>query len=160
MQTVTVNLYQFDELSDKAKGKALQELHTTAEYPWHNENNQTLKAIERTFKLERFDWGYDVFGSWFRFEVPHNIKQGLNRKKLSLWLEIMQEDGYDLTDDFVQCFWESFSQHGDIKQSLHDAIGSVVKTCQKDMEGYFSEESLVDHAMSNEYEFTEDGSLA
>ena len=164
MRTITVALYQFNELSEKAKGQALQELYSVADYPWHDENQQLLKAIEKAFKLERFEWKYDAYSSCHSFRVPHDIKQGLNRKKLSLWLEYMERDnpfinGYCLTEDFVQWLWKYFDQYGDIKQALHDAIGSVVKACQEDMEYYFSEESLAEHATANGIEFTEDGIL-
>ena len=37
MRTITTNLYTFDELSGKAKEKALQELHSTAEHAMANE---------------------------------------------------------------------------------------------------------------------------
>jgi len=165
MRTIPVNLYAFGELSDKAKEKALQELYFAAEYPWHDENRDTLKAIEKAFKLERFDWGYDVCGSWFCFEVPHDLKQGLNRGRITLYLDFMGKDNpsigdYCLMEFFKADFWKSFNQYGDIKQALNDAIGGVIKACQEDMEDYFSEESLADHATANEYEFSEDGALA
>jgi len=165
MRTIPVNLYCFDELSGNAKEKALQELHFAAEYPWHDENRDTLKAIEKAFKLERFDWGYDACGSWFCFEVPHDLKQGLNRGRIALYLDFMRKDNpsigdYYLMGFFKADFWKSFNQYGDIKQALNDAICEVIKACQKDMEDYFSEESLADHAVVNEYEFSEDGALA
>lgn len=165
MRTITANLYTFDELSGKAKEKALRELHSTAEYPWHDENRQTLKAIEKAFKLERFDWGYSEHTHHCSLTVPRDLKQGFNRAKIDLYMKYLEKDnpsicGYYLTEFFKIDLWKSFNQHGDIREALHDAIGSVVKTCQEDMECYFSEESLAEHAMANEIEFTEDGCLA
>jgi len=160
MRTIPVNLYTFGELSDKAKEKALQELYFAAEYPWHDENHGTLKAIKKAFKLERFDWGYDVCGSWFCFEVPHDLKQGMGKKAINRLFDIYLNDGFWLTEFFKSDFMTAFETHGDIKQSLNVAIGGVIKACQKDMEEYFSEENLAEHATANEYEFNEDGNLA
>ena len=164
MRSITVNLYQFDELPDKAKNKALQELYTVAEYPCHDENHQTLKAIEKAFKLERFEWGYDTCTSYYSFTLPHCFKQGLNRKKLLLTFKYLKKDnpfvsGYWLLESFECDFWECFNSQGDIKAALDHAIGEVVKWCHKDMEDYFSEENLAKYAMANEFEFTEDGSM-
>jgi len=160
MRTIPVNLYCFDELSGNAKEKALQELHFAAEYPWHDENRDTLKAIEKAFKLERFDWGYDAYSSHYSFSVPHDLKQGMGKKAINRLFSIYLDDGFWLTEFFKADFWKSFNQYGDIKQALNDAICEVIKACQKDMEFCFSEESLADHATANGYEFSEDGGLA
>ncbi len=160
MRTIPVNLYTFGELSDKAREKASQELYFAAEYPCHDENRDTLKAIEKAFKLERFDWGYDVCGSWSCFEVPHDLKQGMGKKAIKRLFDIYLNDGFWLTEFFKSDFMTAFETHGDIKQALNGAISGVIKACQKDTEEYFSEESLADHAVANEYEFYEDGALA
>ena len=165
MRSITVNLYSFDELSDKAKEKALQELYSVAEYPWHGENCDTLKAVERAFKLERFDWEYNACGSIYTYTLPHDVKQGMNRKKLLLTFKYLKKDnplvsGYWLLEAFECDFWECFNSQGDIKVALQYAIGETVKWCHKDMADYFSEESLAEYAMANEYEFKGDGSLA
>jgi len=160
MRIININLYTFDELSGNAKEKALQELYFAAEYAWHDENRDTLKAIEKAFKLERFDWGYDVCGSWFCFEVPHDLKQGMGKKAVNRLFDIYLDNGFWLNEVFKSDFMTAFETHGDIKQALNVAIGLVIKACQKDMEEYFSEESLADHATANGYEFSEDGNLA
>jgi len=109
MRTIPVNLYTFDELSGKAKEKALQELYFAAEYPWHDENRDTLKAIEKAFKLERFDWGYDACHYSFSFEVPHDLKQGMGKKAINRLFSIYLDDGFWLTEFFKADFWKSFN---------------------------------------------------
>ena len=160
MRTININLYTFGELSGKAKEKAMQELYFAAEYPWHDENRDTLKAIEKAFKLERFDWGYGTYNSHCSFIVPHDLKQGMGKKAIKRLFSIYLDDGFWLTEFFKSDFMTAFEKHGNIKQGLNDAISGVIKACQKDMEDYFSEESLADHAGANGYEFSEDGGLA
>ena len=159
MRTIAINLYQFGELSDEAKGKALQELYNIAEYDLHSENRQTLKAIEKAFKLERFDWEYDVYSSRYSFIIPHDFKQGLSKKAVNRLFTTRLNDGFWLTESFKSTFMAVFKKHGDIKAALDRAIDETLKQCSKDMECYFSEESLAEHATINEYEFSEDGSL-
>lgn len=165
MRAITINLHSFDELTDKAKEKALQGLYHVAEYPWHDENRQTLKAIEKAFKLERFDWEYSECGSNCFFTLPHDFKQGMNRKKLALIFKYMKKDnpivsGYWLLEDFEDKFWKCFDEKGDVKYALQTSLNALLVYCHEDMSDYFSDESLAEHAMANEYESLADGSLA
>jgi hypothetical protein len=160
MRSITVNLYSFDELSDKAKEKALEELYSVVDYAWHSENTATLEAIEKAFKLERFEWAYSEYSCDYSFTVPHDLKQGMNKKAIKRLFANHLNDGFWLTEFFKSDFMTAFEKYGDIKSALKHAVNEAVKCCHKDMADYFSEESLAEHAIANDYEFREDGGLA
>ena len=84
----------------------------------------------------------------------------MSKKVIKRLFDTHLNDGFWLTELFKSAFMFEFKKHGDIKAALDHAIGETVKWCHKDMADYFSEESLAEHAMANEYEFHEDGSLA
>jgi hypothetical protein len=164
MRNITQTVYAFSELSDIAKAKALEGVYSIVEYPWYDENHTLLSAIRKTFKLEDFDWGYDLYTSHYHLKLSSDFKQGFNNKKLALYLEYMQKDnrainGYDLTEFFIHSITDQFKTHGDIKRALDFAVSEILTGCQKDMEDYFSNDSLAEFVECNEYEFTLDGEL-
>jgi hypothetical protein len=164
MRTITKTVYAFSELSDTAKAKALEGVYSIVEYPWHDENHALLDAIEKTFKLERFEWGYDCLTSHHHLKLSSDFKQGFNIKKLALYLEYMQKDnrainGYYLTEFFIHSITDQFKTHGNVKRALDFAVSELLTTCQNDMADYFSDDSLAEFVESNEYEFTIDGKL-
>lgn len=53
MKTITVNLYAFDELSDKAKERARDWWRSCDdEFPWQRDFENTVKTIENSFDVE------------------------------------------------------------------------------------------------------------
>ena len=60
MKEITIRLYGYDELSDKAKRKAHEDwLSQGHEHFWGGEVRNTLKKLEEEFDIEVFRWSYD-----------------------------------------------------------------------------------------------------
>jgi hypothetical protein len=58
MRTVSINVLKYEELSDRAKEKALQNYQSEGDYPWSSENENTLKAFQKIFPIMVKNWEY------------------------------------------------------------------------------------------------------
>lgn len=59
-ETVSRSLYQFDELSEAAKERAREWFREVSEYPWANENRESMEAFCQAFPVIAKDWQYDT----------------------------------------------------------------------------------------------------
>ena len=64
-ETVTRNIYQYDELSDDARERARNWYRDglAADYPWASENRESLEAFCDRFPIKAEDWEYDAWSS-------------------------------------------------------------------------------------------------
>lgn len=67
MKTITVKLFTFNELSDKAKERAREWWRSCDdEFPWQREFENTVKAIENSFDIEFENIGpYEYTPFWY-----------------------------------------------------------------------------------------------
>lgn len=72
METITLNVYTIDELSDKAKERAHERHQSNGDYPWNSENQSTLYAFEKMLPIKIKDWEYGnrVYVDWTWEERP------------------------------------------------------------------------------------------
>jgi hypothetical protein len=64
MRTKTINIYSFDELSEEAKEKAIEDYRSNGfDYFWGDDNENTLKEFEDIFPISvgRWEYGYHNF---------------------------------------------------------------------------------------------------
>ena len=61
METVKVNIYRFDELSEEAKEHALEKWNEHDQYNWLEEAKDTIKAFEQEFGVELKSWGFTPY---------------------------------------------------------------------------------------------------
>ena len=79
MRTETINIYKFNELSEKAQEKAIQYfrgLNYESGYAWENENQDTLKIFLELFSAELTRHG----------NVKTNFDHGLTGLRLKKWI--------------------------------------------------------------------------
>lgn len=67
MRSIQVNVYNINELSEKAKQKAYLSWCSTIDYPWSNENENTLYAFENIFPIKVTHWEYDEARGYIKF---------------------------------------------------------------------------------------------
>lgn len=68
MRAVQVYVYKYEELSDRARKKALHNFQMSDYYPWADENKETLKAFENIFPIKVREWQYGGYGDYIRFD--------------------------------------------------------------------------------------------
>jgi hypothetical protein len=71
MKTKTINTYSFNELSYKAKDKALSKFQYFGDYPWATENRQTLEKFADEFPIKLKNWSYGGRGEGVEFEFKY-----------------------------------------------------------------------------------------
>jgi len=79
MEQVTVNVFEYKELSEEAKEKVLNEVRSWDLYAWEHENRATLDAFCDEWGITNLDWEYGgyrpshISGS-FNFDEEENLK--------------------------------------------------------------------------------------
>ena len=137
MTTKTINLYEFDELDDTAKNKAVDDnrcINVDYWCWWHNvcDNAKTIGLDITDFDLGR----NDIKG---RF-IDGGAYDAANKIKVEHGFDMPT---YELADEFLKALLEEYR---------------IILT--KEFEWLTSDECVIDTMRANEYEFNEDGSLA
>jgi hypothetical protein len=156
MTTKTINLYEFDELDDTAKNKAVDDNRSiNVDYWcwWHNvyDNAKTIGLDITDFDLDRHDIGgrfiddgaYDAAN---KIKVEHGFDTPTHKladEFLKDYAKADDDDIDDLSDEFLKALLEEYR---------------IILT--NEFEWLTSDECVIDTMRANEYEFNEDGSLA
>lgn len=73
-KTIETTVYQFDELTDKAKQRAVNDHYDNVGYPWSAEALKSLSALAEHFGGKMTDYSIDWTGccshSWAKFDMP------------------------------------------------------------------------------------------
>lgn len=68
MRTITTTVYQFSELSDKAKENAIEKYRNSdREYFWLEENRETMEKFAELFPIKVTNWSYGGRGEGVSF---------------------------------------------------------------------------------------------
>lgn len=158
MRTVELEVVYFNELSDSAKDKARDWYREGSEFPFFDEYLASIRAFCEKFNVTLKDWeiGYsrsahlttDAQTSNFR---GYKLKDA---KKLA---------GHGLTgfcgDEIAEHFYAEFKESGDAFYSFQQALEQMLITIQRDVEGYYSDESIDEMLEINGYEFYPNGKI-
>jgi hypothetical protein len=158
MRIKETKVYQFDELTEKAKEKALEELYDiNVDYDWWEGVYEDAKEIG--LKLTGFDIDR---GSYCKGELIDDLH--------SVILAIIRNHGKETETYKTAKEFEDklvFNEDNEI-ENLEELEDDFLKAICEDYlvmlrneyEYFTSEEAIVETIRTNEYEFTEDGKLA
>lgn len=173
MRTATIQVYKFEELSQKAKDAARAEFMSWG-YSWQKEAFDSLKELIARFGAKLDNWQIDYFAcshSSIKIDADaceyeedelRAIIDGLgsyNPETLK-GLGDCVLTGYCMDEaaiDGVRAAY--FAGVRSVDKLLQAGFDSWLKSCQADCESQFTDEYLKDHCEANEYEFTESGEL-
>jgi hypothetical protein len=157
MRTVETKVYTIEELSPKARDKALDSLRASFDYPWHTENLEAVKAFCARWGIEVTKWemgGYRP--TWFDTNASPAHFRGYTlaqaRKILNTW-----PTGFYLDDVMATAFVKHFEDTGNAYEAFFNAIHEAARDIERDIEACYEDEYLIEYAIGNEYEFTENG---
>lgn len=88
MKTVEINLYKFEELSERAKQTAIEHhRNNNFEYFWADENRQTLEKFAEIFPIKVTNWSYGGRGEGvdFHFTCSDEIEE-LTGQRLATYI--------------------------------------------------------------------------
>lgn len=95
MRTIEVELFKFDELSDEAKEKAIENYRNNPpEYGWHDENRATIEAFEKAFPVSITNWSYGGRGEGVDFHVTDDDVAELTGSRLMAYLYNNHQDNF------------------------------------------------------------------
>ena len=155
----TIDIYSFDELSDKAKETAISNYRSNCfEYAWQDESHESLKAFCGLFGVEVT--GYSI-GTWVHSYIETDAKnghfRGWNKQKVNAIPEFLTE--YCLDCAFIEAFKREFEKTGDAFYSFNEAIDAGLKDWVADLEYQESNEYIADFLTANEFQFLENGRI-
>jgi len=89
MRTQTINIYSFDELSEEAKEKALNDYREgITEIFWADEILESLKGLfKKCSGVSLKDYSLNEYNSWICVEFAHDETENLSGKRAIAWLE-------------------------------------------------------------------------
>ena len=141
MRTKTINCYKFDELSDEAKYNVKYNLCT--EYVWMSEAIKSLESFANEIGITITDYSIDAeccAHSFIHWEgTPHSrfIPQDLTGYVMD----------YSLT--------KTWNNTRDVEECFEELLSDI----QKDYDGQWEDEYVIEMCEANEYEFDEQGNL-
>jgi hypothetical protein len=89
MRTICKTVFSFDELSEKAKEKALVNFVSSSPFFWSNEWINSIKKGLEAFGSGLKDWSIDFScsaHSYFKIDKPHMENDDLTGQRLRTWI--------------------------------------------------------------------------
>ena len=170
MRTITVNLYQFNELSDAAKEKAIEKLsYINVDYDWWDSMFEDASEIGlkiTSFDLDRNRHAEGEF-TLSAAEVVQNIlnNHGENCDTYKTALSFM-EGWQPVFDDYMNEDsenYESLELEDKLNELEAEFLNSLLEDysiiLQNECDYLQSDEAIIDTIIANEYEFNEKGNL-
>ena len=171
MKTVEVKVYEFKELSEKAKEKAKQDHAAAWGYAWQDEAIASLKAMAEAFGAKLRDYEIDFFNSSYscaKFDAPNLSRREINKiltKLGSYDPKTLKGNGdckltgFCMDEDALDGFRRAFEGgESDLNTLLQAGFASWLKAVHADCECQYEDEQFAEHCEANGYEFNEDGS--
>lgn len=144
MKTIKVNVFQFDELDQEAKEKAMDELHLTDEYPWANDSLESLKKFAEILGIKIVDYSID----WYH---PSRSKVKWKGHPADIFLP-----------EYLTGFCHDYplTKTWNERKSVNAAIENWLEATSQDYQYQFTEEYHEETCEGNGYMFLADGTPA
>lgn len=155
METVQIDIFAFDELSEDAKEKAREWWRSGMDFAWSEESRASVEAFCDHFGVRLIDWSVQPYG-----QVDYST-DAENRHFRGVRLSQIDRDamptGYCLDATLWITFYDHFKKTGDAKGAFDAALWEAFKAWRDDMEWQLSDECVDETICANEYRFTESG---
>lgn len=170
MRTMEIKVYQFNELSEKAKDTAKQNYKNIFGYAWSQEAIDSLDALAKRFGAKLKDYAIDWFNGSYssaEFDAPEMEREEIAAilKTLGSYDPITLQGhgdckltGFCMDESAIDGFRRAFfAGESDLAALLQCAFDSWLKDGQADAEGQYEDEQFAEHCEANGYEFDERG---
>lgn len=170
MKTIAINLYKFNELSEQAQQKAIEELwDLNVEYDWWESVYEDAGRIELI--IDEFDIDRSTIGGYFKDgaeQTAHLIEKEhgnttdtfkLAKTYLSKRDEMIESAPKDENGDFKD-EWQLDSDLDELdSQFLHDLLEEYIVFLKNEYAYLTSKEAIIESIEANDYDFTIKGEL-
>lgn len=157
MQIKQVKTYKYDELSERAQRKAIDNWVMGEQYPFFDEAVLCLKTFVEHFggKVLNYSLG-DGRETFVKTTLsPENFRG----KKLKDFDPNYMPTGIWLDGGIWNEFYHVFKRTGDAYYASQMAIQQLQLDVRNDVENYFSDDYVIETLEINDYDFTADGSF-
>ena len=155
MRVIEQTIYQFDELSDKAKETARDSFRDMESF-WTKESIQSIEAFCEAFDVSLLDYSVDIYRSFYRTNASNANFRG---KRLSQFNRDYMPTGYCWDKGLWMTFYDVFRNTGDAKYAFNEALDAGFRDWRKDLEYQTTDEYIDDIIIGDGYEFYENGKL-
>lgn len=156
MQTIELTVYNYDELSDKAREKAISDWRMHQEYFWCDESKKSIMAFCEHFGVNLKKWEIDSC----RFDYSHDAtNKNFRGIKLKQFNRDFMPTGYCLDCNLWITFYDEFNRTGSALLAFESAIYEGFKSWRDDLAWQESDEYIAEHIVANEYTFLENGEI-
>lgn len=159
MRTIETIVYTFRELSDESKENAREWARNISDlYAWSEDSKASIEAFIDYFGAKLKDW---CIGPWLPLDYKIEYDNANFRgRKLREFNPDYMPTGYCLDCALWQTFHAEFKRTGNAKGAFDSAVHEGFKEWRQDWEYAYSDESIDDFLIANEYEFTVEGKRA
>lgn len=158
MKQITIDAYQFNELSDKAQQKARHYYCENINYSWGDEHIEGVKRFLELFNVSLVNWAYDEYHVDFETNINDCKFQNLSKKRVNNLIKSFNVS-YCADETLVIAFNESYSERGSIKLAIEEALRQSGIDLKNDISHHYTDESMADYFEANEYFFAVDGKV-
>lgn len=158
MKTVTINLFDIDELAPPARDVALNWMYENFHFSWSDEYNESLKKFCDAVGI-RVVWSSDA---WNNFHFSRNRKDwndALRGKSIKDFDRDYMPTGFCADCSLWQTFYDSWKNSGSPVVAIEKALTNFFNDWKSDIEYHYSSETMIDNANANSYTFLEDGTF-
>lgn len=153
-------VFQFSELSDRAKEKARDWWRevSVGDYAWSDESRDSIEKFCAEFGVKLLDYSVCL---WETPDYKTNADNSHFRgRKLSQFKRDATPTGYCLDCALYQTFYDEFKRTGDAKHAFEKALYAGFIDWRSDMESQTEDEYIDDCLIANAYEFDIKGNRA
>lgn len=179
MREKIIKLYQFGELSAEGQEKAIETVRGWDDlYAWNDDNVASAQEFASHFGLSKLDWSVGPYTySHASANIQHDRAdlKGVRLFKFLMNSGLLRKGGKDLLGgecpftgcgmdeallDPIRKFMERPDPRKTYQELINDCLESWVAAWKEDWEHTYTDESIKQLILANEYEFTENGKLA
>ena len=156
MRVIEQTIYQFDELSDKAKETA-RGYFRDLDYAWSSEAKQSIETFCSAFDVSLLSFCVEAY-SPFNYKTDAS-NANFRGKKLSQFNRDYMVNGYCWDNELWMTFYDVFRDTGDAKYAFNAALDECFRAWRKDMEYQTTNEYIDEFIIGSESEFYENGKM-
>ena len=189
MRKITTYLYEFEELSDRAKERAIEEfrVHNLEDWGWHEHIKDDAKAIGALMGIEIENIYFSGFGSQgdgacftgtyaYQEDSVEKVKEYAPEDRLLHEIaqelyDVQKKNWFQVTAEITHNNNRYYHSHSveitalpstslqHVAHPLRRFMDWIYDQLKKEYENIQSDESIIETIKANDYEFNEDGVL-
>ena len=157
MRVIEKTIYTFDELDENAKTRAREWYRNGTEYHGFPEAVDSLKAFCAEFGVSVLDYSLGDYRAFVKTDATNENFRGLRLRDFD---REKMPTGVFWDCELRRNFADDFKKSGDALWAFKGSLNAFTLSVERDIEAYFSDESIDEMLIINGYEFDENGGIA